>query len=52
METASTFSKYYMFFVYKCVGHKSTDKFIGHKSVESQVQVVKDLRGQIINMLS
>lgn len=52
METASTFSKYYMFFVYKCAGHKSMDKFMGHKSVESQVQVVKVLRGQIINMLS
>lgn len=52
METASTFSKYYMFFVYKCIGYKSTDKFMGPKSVESQVQVVKVLRGQIINMLS
>ena len=52
METASTFSKYYMFLVCKCVGHKSTDKFMGHKSVESQVQAVEDLRGQIINTLS
>ena len=27
MEITSTFSHYYMFSVYKCVGHKSTDKF-------------------------